>query len=396
MSSITILKDKCVGCKMCANTCPFGAIEIENKKAIIKDNCTLCGSCVNVCKFNAIELKKDTVTNVDISSYTGIFVFAEHKNGIIEDVVFELLGKAKELSKDLNTKVSAIILGENLDKSCKDLIAYGADVVYCIDNPEFTNYSDEKYSLAISKLIKDNKPEIVLLGATSYGRSLAPRIASKLNTGLTADCTILEIDSKEKLLQQTRPAFGGNLMATIVCPNHRPQMATVRPKIMKAMEPDYCRKGEVINCTNFDLPKCKTNVIDICQFKSESLNIEDAEIIVAVGRGIGDSNNMKLVEELAHLLNAQIGASRAAVDDGIIDYSHQIGQTGKTVAPKFYFALGISGAIQHTAGISSSDVIIAINKDPDAPIFKIANYGLVGTIEDLLPKIIKNLKEKCF
>ncbi|WP_085829580.1 electron transfer flavoprotein subunit alpha/FixB family protein [Clostridium massiliodielmoense] len=394
MSSITILKDKCVGCKMCANTCPFGAIEIENKKAVIKDNCTLCGSCVSVCKFNAIELKKDAVKTIDISSYKGIFVFAEHKNGVIENVVFELLGKATDLSKDLNTKVSAIILGENLDKSCKDLIAYGADFVYCIDDSKFFNYSDENYSFVISKLIEDNKPEIVLLGATPYGRSLAPRIASKLNTGLTADCTILEIDSKEKLLQQTRPAFGGNLMATIVCPNHRPQMATVRSKIMKALKPDYSRKGEIINCTNFNLPKCKTHILDICQFPSENLHLEDAEVIVAVGRGIGDSSNMNLVKELASLLDAKIGASRAAVDEGIIDYSHQIGQTGKTVSPKFYFALGISGAIQHIAGISSSDIIIAINKDPDAPIFKIANYGLVGTIEDLLPRIIKNLKEK--
>lgn len=394
MSSISILKDKCVGCKMCVNACPFGAITIEDKKAVIGDNCTLCGSCVSVCKFNAIDFKRDEVKGIDTSEYEGILVFAEQKDGIIENVSFELLGKARELAKDLNTTVSAVLLGENLDKPCKELIAYGADFVYCIDNPSLYRYNDEIYGNIISELIKTNKPDIVLFGATPYGRSLAPRIASKLNTGLTADCTILEIDPEKKVLLQTRPAFGGNLMATIVCPNHRPQMSTVRPKIMKAIEPDYSREGKII-IPDITIPSStKTKILDVCTFPSEDLNLEDAEVIVAAGRGIGDIKNMKLIEELASVLNGKIGASRAAVDEGWIDYSHQIGQTGKTISPKFYFACGISGAIQHLAGITSSDVIIAINKDPDAPIFKVANYGIVGNVEKVLPALIKKFKEK--
>ncbi|MCY6371446.1 FAD-binding protein [Clostridium ganghwense] len=394
MSSINILIDKCVGCGLCVSACPFGAIKIENKKAVILENCTLCGSCVSKCNLNAIELKKEEVKKVDTSKYKGVWVFAEQKNGNIEKVVLELLGEARKLASDLKTDVSAVLLGENLDEAEKELIAYGADYVYSIDDASLSKYNDESYSDILSELINNYNPDIFLFGATSYGRSLAPRIASRLNTGLTADCTILEIDSEKKILLQTRPAFGGNLMATIVCPNHRPQMATVRPKVMKAMEPDYSRKGEVIK-PSVNIPCCtRVKILDVCTFPSEDLNLEEAEIIVAAGRGIGDSKNMKLIEELAEVLHAKIGASRAVVDEGWIDYSHQVGQTGKTVSPKFYFACGISGAIQHTAGISSSDVIIAINKDPDAPIFKIANFGIVGDIEKILPILINKFKEK--
>lgn len=396
MSSINILKDKCVGCKICVNECPFGAIKVEDKKAVILDNCTLCGSCVSKCKFNAIELVRDQSGGVDTSQYRGIWVFAEQNAGTVENVAFELLGEATRLAKDLNTNIYAVILGENLDKASKELIAYGADYVYCVDNPILSKYNDESYAHIISDLIKKYKPDIMLFGATAYGRSLAPRIASKINTGLTADCTILEIDLDKKILLQTRPAFGGNLMATIVCPNHRPQMATVRPKVMKAIEPDYNKPGQVIKPNIYIPTSTKLKVLDVCAFPSESLNLEDAEIIVAAGRGIGDITNMKLIEELAEVLKAKIGASRGAVDEGWIDYSHQIGQTGKTVSPKFYFACGISGAIQHLAGISSSDTIIAINKDPDAPIFKIANYGIIGDIEKVLPSLIKKFKGKLY
>jgi len=393
MSSIKILKDKCVGCKLCVNSCPFGAIKIEDKKAVILDNCTLCGSCVSTCKFKAIELTKDEVKGVDTSEYKGIWVFAEQKEGVLESVSLELLGQATRLAKDLNTDVSAVLLGHYLENTAKELIAYGADNIYCIDDPSLSRYNDESYANIICDLIKQYKPDIVLFGATAYGRSLAPRISSRLNTGLTADCTILEIDKEKKILLQTRPAFGGNLMATIVCPNHRPQMSTVRPKVMKAIEPDYNRKGNIINPQITVPTSTKVKVLDVCNFPKEDLNLEDAEIIVAAGRGISDSKNMKLVEELAQVLNATVGASRAAVDEGFIEYAHQIGQTGKTVSPKLYFACGISGAIQHLAGISSSEIIVAINKDPDAPIFKVAHYGIVGDIEKVLPQLIEKFRE---
>lgn len=394
MSSIKILKDKCVGCKLCVNSCPFGAIKIEDKKAVIQDNCTLCGSCVSTCKFNAIDLVKDEVKGVDTSEYKGIWVFAEQKDGVLESVSLELLGQATRLAKDLDTDVSAVLLGSSLENTAKELIAYGADNVYCIADPSLSRYNDESYANIICDLIKKYKPDIVLLGATAYGRSLAPRISSRLNTGLTADCTILEIDKEKKILLQTRPAFGGNLMATIVCPNHRPQMSTVRPKVMKAIEPDYNRKGNLINPEVTIPASTKVKVLDVCTFPKEDLNLEDAEIIVAAGRGIGDSKNMELVEELAKVLNGTVGASRAAVDEGYIEYAHQIGQTGKTVSPKLYIACGISGAIQHLAGISSSEIIVAINKDPDAPIFKVAHYGIVGDIEKVLPNLIEKFKNK--
>ncbi|KOA19734.1 acryloyl-CoA reductase electron transfer subunit beta [Clostridium homopropionicum DSM 5847] len=394
MSSIKILKDKCVGCKLCVNSCPFGAIKIEDKKAVILDNCTLCGSCVSTCKFKAIDLIKDEVKGVDTSEYKGIWVFAEQKDGVLESVSLELLGQASRLAKDLDTDVSAVLLGSSLENTVKELIAYGADNVYCIDDPSLSRYNDESYANIICDLIKQYKPDIVLLGATAYGRSLAPRISSRLNTGLTADCTILEIDKEKKILLQTRPAFGGNLMATIVCPNHRPQMSTVRPKVMKAIEPDYNRKGTIINPEVIIPASTKVKVLDVCTFPKEELNLEDAEIIVAAGRGIGDSKNLQLVEELAKVLNATVGASRAAVDEGYIEYAHQIGQTGKTVSPKLYIACGISGAIQHLAGISSSEIIVAINKDPDAPIFKVAHYGIVGDIEKILPQLIEKFKNK--
>jgi electron transfer flavoprotein alpha subunit len=244
------------------------------------------------------------------------------------------------------------------------------------------------------QLVEKYKPEIVLIGATTYGRSLAPRVASRLNTGLTADCTGLEIDPEKKILLQTRPAFGGNLMATIICPNHRPQMSTVRPKVMKPLEPDFSRSGEIIQ-PNVVIPEnLKVKVLDVVQTVCETVSLSEADIIVSGGRGLGDAKNYALVEELARVLGGAAGASRAIVDAGWVDYSHQVGQTGKTVGPKVYFACGISGAVQHLAGMSSSDIIIAINKNPDAPIFKIATFGIVGDVREILPELIKQFKER--
>ncbi|MDP4093487.1 MAG: electron transfer flavoprotein subunit alpha [Bacillota bacterium] len=395
MASIKILTDKCIGCKICIGGCPFGAIAVEDKKARILDNCTLCGACVSSCKFKAIDLTKDEeVVAQDLSSYKGVWVFGEQKNGTPSSVALELLGEGSKLASQLSVPLSAVLMGSNMEETAKSLISYGADNVYVVDHPSLVNFNDESYSDIFVQLIKKYKPEIVLMGATTYGRSLAPRISSRLNTGLTADCTGLEIDPERRILLQTRPAFGGNLMATIICPNHRPQMSTVRPKVMKALEPDTGRKGEIIKPDVIISENVKINVKEVVSNLCEMVNLTEADIIVSAGRGIGDPKNIKYVEELAAVLGAAVGASRAVVDAGWIEYSHQVGQTGKTVGPKVYIACGISGAIQHLAGMSSSDTIIAINKNPEAPIFKVATFGIVGDVLEVVPALTAEFKKR--
>jgi electron transfer flavoprotein alpha subunit len=395
MADIKIIIEKCKGCKLCIGACPFDAIKVEDKKAIILDNCTLCGACVSSCKFEAIDFKKDfNAKAADLSAHSGVWVFGEQQNGIPANVVHELLGVGRELADQLNTDLSVVLIGKSFGDNAKNLISYGADKVYLVEDPSLEKFNDESYTEISAQLIKKYKPEIVLIGATTYGRSLAPRVASKLNTGLTADCTHLEIDPERKILLQTRPAFGGNLMATIICPNHRPQMATVRPKVMKALEPDSSRTGEIIR-PEVSIPQdTSIKVLDVVSTLSDMVNLAEADIIVSGGRGLGDPKNFALVRELARVLGGAVGASRATVDAGWIDYSHQVGQTGKAVSPKIYIACGISGAIQHLAGMSSSDIIIAINKNPDAPIFRVATYGIVGDVLEVLPELIRVFKSR--
>ncbi len=395
MASIRILLDKCIGCKVCIGGCPFGAIKVEDKKASILESCTLCGACVSSCKFNAIDLTKDQETvSDDLSSYKGVWVFGEQKNGTPSNVALELLGEGTKLASQLGVQLSAVIFGENIEDAARTLIAHGADNVYLVDHPSLKDFNDETYSDIFVQLIKTYKPEIVLMGATTYGRSLAPRVSSRLNTGLTADCTSLEIDTEKRILLQTRPAFGGNLMATIICPNHRPQMSTVRPKVMKAIEPDYKRNGEIIKPDVIIPGETKIKIKEVVNNLCEVVNLTEADIIISAGRGIGDPKNIKYVEELARVLGAAVGASRAVVDAGWIDYSHQVGQTGKTVGPKVYIACGISGSVQHLAGMSSSDTIIAINNNPEAPIFKVATYGIVGDVLEILPALTTEFKKQ--
>jgi len=394
MADIKIITEKCVGCKLCVTACPFGAIEVENKKAKILDNCTLCGACVSSCKFEAIDFTKDEVKAMDLSAYKGVWVFGEQSGGVPAGVALELLGEGRKLADQLHETLSAVLLGENMEAAARTLIAHGADNVYLVDDPSLKNFNDESYTDIFVQLIRQYKPEIILLGATTYGRSLAPRISSRINTGLTADCTKLEIDPEKKILRQTRPAFGGNLMATIICPNHRPQMSTVRPKVMKPLEEDESRTGEVIR-PNVVLPTgLKTKVVEVVSELCEMVSLTEADIIVSGGRGIGDPKNFALIEELARTLGGAVGASRATVDAGWIEYSHQVGQTGKTVGPKVYFACGISGAVQHLAGMSSSDTIIAINKNPDAPIFNVATFGIVGDVLQVVPALIAEFKAR--
>lgn len=392
--SIGIIVEKCTGCTLCVKVCPFGAIKVVDKKAVIDlDKCNLCGACVEACKFDAIILEKKESKQA-IPDSKGVWVFAEQKKGKLQTISFELLGKARELAKKLNTDVSAVLLGDKVEKQANDLISRGADNVYLVDKPELANYQNEPYAEILIKLINKYKPEVFLCGATTIGRSLVSRVAVKVNTGLTADCTGLDIDSQKKILLQTRPAFGGNIMATIITPNHRPQMATVRHKVMKEAEPDSSRKGKIIKEeVEPKLLVSRTKLLDIVEEIESTVNLAEADIIVSGGRGLRDPKNFALIEELAKTLGAAVGASRATVDAGWIPYSHQVGQTGRTVCPKIYFAIGISGQIQHLVGMQSSKIIVAINNDASAPIFNVATYGIVGDLFEIVPALTKKFKE---
>jgi len=377
--------------------CPFDAIRIMDKKAVIDlHKCTLCGACVPACKFKAILLDKTTTCELpsNLKDYKGIWVFIEQKNGKVQSVSYELLGKAHELSRKLNCEVSGVLIGNKMEDQLNELIFCGADNIYLIEAPELANFQDEPYTNILVELIKKHKPEIVLCGATAIGRSLISRVAINIKAGLTADCTGLDIDPEKKILLQTRPAFGGNIMATIISPNYRPQMATVRHKVFAPMDADKKRKGKIIK-EIFDskLYFSRTKLLDIVEEIEATVNLAEADFIVSGGRGLGCPENFALIKELAQVLGAAVGSSRAAVDAGWMPYSHQVGQTGRTVAPKIYIACGISGQIQHLVGMQSSKIIIAINKDPEAPIFKVATYGIVGDLFQIVPALTKKFKE---
>ncbi len=393
-SKIKIILEKCTGCTLCVRICPFGAIKMESKKAIIDlSKCNLCGACVDSCKLAAIVLDKVSAAKKDLSAYKDVWVFCEQKKGVIQTISFELLGEGKKLANKLGGKLCAVLLGDGVGSKVDDLAWRGADKVYLVEAPQLKNYQDDSYTKVLVELVKEYKPEVILCGATVIGRSLISRVAITTDAGLTADCTGLDIDEKERLLLQTRPAFGGNIMATIITPNHRPQMSTVRHKVMKEPELNKSHKAEVIKKKySDDILSSRTKIIDIVEEIEETVNLSEADIIVSGGRGIGGPENFSHIKELAKVLGAAVGASRATVDAGWIPYSHQVGQTGKTVCPKLYIACGISGQIQHLIGMQSSKVILAINKDPDAPIFKVATYGIVGDIFEIIPALTKEFR----
>ncbi len=390
--TIKIILEKCTGCGLCVKACPFGAIIVKDKKAEIGPNCTLCGACVDSCKFEAIELKRPEQRAEDLSEYKGVWTFVELHGEGIKKVSLELASKARELADTLGENVGAVLLGDKAREHCNELAAYGADVIYLAEDDKLREYHTQTYSMILTGLILKYRPSIVLFPATHVGRDLAPRVAATVGLGLTADCTGLSI--KDGLLLQSRPAFGGNIMADIICPNVRPQMATVRPNVMKTHEPDYSRKAEIITVpVEIKAKDMRVVIKDIVRtVETGAKSLEEVDIIVSGGRGMGSAEDFRILDELADTLGGAVGASRAAVDAGWRPRSDQVGQTGKTVAPKLYIACGISGKIQHQVGMKGSDTIVAINKDPEAPIFDIADYGIVGDLFELVPVLNEEIK----
>lgn len=386
---ITVLKDKCTGCRLCAKGCLFSGMVVENKRASITDACTGCGACIELCRFEAIRLTEEDVQNRN-DEYRGIWVIAEQREGRLHHVSLELLGKARELAAIRKCDVSAVVLGHDVTSISDELINGGADNIFYAEADFLDPYRTIPYERIISRLIKERKPEVVLFGATCMGRDLAPRLANILRTGLTADCTELDMQEDGTLLQ-TRPAFGGNIMATITTLNHRPQMATVRPGVMHA-HPVKERTGKKTKIeASVDTADSKVEIIKVLKKNHQKVNLEKAEVIVSGGRGMLHPDNFKLLEKLAEVLDGEVGASRGAVELGWQSREHQVGQTGKTVRPRIYIACGISGAIQHLAGMDKSECIIAINNDPNAPIFKVADFALVGDAMRIIPEIISGL-----
>lgn len=392
---LIIDSDKCTACGICETSCAFGAITIQADCAVVNESCTLCGACIENCPTEALHIEiAGKRRQHDMENYSGIMVFAEYRHGDIAPVSYELLGIGRKLADNRGVKLSAVLLGGKVTPFADSLIAAGADTVYLAEHPVLEQFREDVYAAVLEQVIREQKPEVVLAGATAIGRSFIPYVATSLNAGLTADCTRLEIRKEDGVLLQTRPAFGGNIMATIECPNTRPQMATVRPKVMAPSESDPSRKGDIFQVQMSK--KClqsKVEVLDTIINTDDRVNIQEVETLVAGGRGLDSEKGFALIRELANELGGAVAASRAAVDSGWIPYPHQVGQTGKTVSPKLYIACGISGAVQHAVGMQSAEIVVAINRDCNAPIFNIATYGVVGDLYEVIPRLIKRLQE---
>jgi len=381
---IDIDTNLCIGCGLCLMACADSALVLENGTAKVTQGCTGCGLCVDACPSGAISV---SIQDGNVVDQGGILVVGQITNGAVTDVTLSLCQKARELFNYSKGQVFAALFGPDATKLAPALIAQGADTVFVCEDRRLTDPDDGLFAATLYELIQTQAPSIVLFGATAFGRSLAPRMAARLGTGLTADCTELSIDEKTGLLQQTRPAFGGNLLATIVCPHTRPQMATVRPGVFPVSAPVTARCGEIIP---FDVPEDAASFYTILTktHQSPAQSLASANIIVTAGRGIGGIKNMQLVRAFAERIGAQVAVSRPLVDAGYGEQHQQIGQTGHTVAPSLLITLGVSGAIQHLAGIGGAKTIIAINTDPDAPIFSVADYAIVGDCVELLQQFL--------
>lgn len=400
MPGIEVKRGQCLSCGLCTTVCPQGAVTLDEEQiAVIGDSCTLCGTCVSECPAQAIAKSGATVETIkylDVSHLAecrDVWVVTELRDSQIARCTFELLGEARRQVIGTRHRVAAVLLCENAGDYPQQLIAGGADIVYLVQNSIFRHFLDQPYKDVICQMAKEEKPLALLLSATAMGRSLAPRISAKLRTGLTADCTKLELCTND-LMVQTRPAFGGNLYASLLCPYTWPQMSTVRAKVMQPMEPDGSRKGKVIE-KHYELDQAAllAQLIDYIAKENEA-TVDEAEIVVTAGFGAASDKGLALVKELAEVLGGALGSSRKVVDAGLLSYERQVGQTGKTVGPKLYVACGVSGAIQHLVGMSSSKTIVAINLDPDAPIFHSADIGIVADVYEFLPKLISALKAR--
>ena len=388
-------RKKCTVCGVCSDACPMSAISLGENQIEISDDCSLCGICVDTCEFGAISLPEVGKGRAeDLLGYRGVWVYAEWREGKVHKVSHELLSVGRVLADKRGVELGAVLLGSDIDdQTALELSSYGAEVIYVVDRPELAHFTDERYSKCIVELVRRNRPEILLAGATSMGRSFIPRVAASLRTGLTADCTELDIND-EGLLLQTRPAFGGNIMATIICPNRRPQMATVRPKVMKPLK----RPAHKARIERMELPgqcfEARVEVLEVIAEQDQTAKLTEADVIISGGRGLRNGENFKLIDGLATLFGGAVGASRGAVEEGWMAPSHQVGQTGRTVAPTLYMAVGISGAIQHLVGMQGSQVIVAVNKDPHAPIFDVATYGVVADLFEFIPSLVKRIKRE--
>ncbi|MFX1366922.1 MAG: FAD-binding protein [Promethearchaeota archaeon] len=393
--SIIIDDDLCTGCASCVESCMYGAIELNNNIAKILTNCTLCGACIESCPEKAISLEREDIKikKIDISQFSGVWVIAEHYKNKIHNVAFQLLRKGRELANKLKVDLTLVILGNDFDDKLEGFSQYGMDEIIYIKSSILKDYYSDLYVKVIVELVLRDKPEIILIGATPTGRDFAPRIAKRLNAGLTADCTGLEINPETRNLLQTRPTYGGNILATIQTPSGRPQMATVRPGIFKM--PEKVQKDVNIRILEYQFKEkdSVSKIVKVINKTKNIVNLEDAKYIVAGGRGVGSKENFKLLEELATILGAELGGSRITIELNWLEPDRQIGQTGKTVNPKLYIACGISGAIQHIVGMQNSDIIVAINKDPNAPIFHWAHYGIVGDLNEIIPVLIQEFKK---
>jgi len=386
--AIFIDYDLCTGCKRCVKICPYNGVEVTDGKAVINDRCTSCGACIDTCPENAIssDIKEKEIP--DFSDRKGIWVFAEQIDGKMAKVTKELLGLGQSLSRELNQELSAVLLGNNVAHLTEELQEYGAKNVYLAQHELLSSYQTNPFTKVISEILLQDKPNIFIIGATPIGRDLAPRISMRLNLGLTADCTELTIDPDDSSLLQTRPAFGGNVMATIKTSYSRPQMATVRPGVMepkKADSPSQCKVKNVdVNLLKED---ALTRILEFVKEKKKIVSLGDAKIIVAGGRGVGSEEGMKPLFKLAEILGGEVAGTRMVIEEGWLPVERQVGQTGQTVRPELYVACGISGAIQHRAGMLGSRYVIAINKDERAPIFEAADWGIVGDLHEVVPTL---------
>lgn len=402
-----IISDKCIGCQICVAECPVGAIEMRNGVAHIDPEiCIGCGKCAEVCPVEAVNFEKkqskETVKKIDeakrdkLADYNGVAIFIEIINGKGATVSWELAGKARELAEKLETKVIGLLLGYGVSPLAKEAIAYGCDEVHIVDDPLLEQYLSKSYGKALSDLCQKLKPEVVLIGATTMGRDLASIVATTIETGLTSDCTGLDIDKEKRLLLMTRPTFGGNIMATIYCEHHRPQMSTVRPKVFKLYPNDQTRQGNIFQYPFSPPPGTLPEIVGFIRSTTDisTVDITRYPTLVVAGKGACDPDSIPMLQELADIVGGIVACSRPVVEAGLMPYERQVGQTGKTASPKLYIAIGVSGAVQHMVGMQGAEKIVAINSDAKAPIFNVATSGIVGDYKQVVPVLIKELKKR--